>query len=70
LLLGTWLLSTSSLTSCKRPEPVLVPVGEVEVVRRLENGNWEVKPGLILRLFDLKWENKILKARIRELEKK
>lgn len=49
---------------------MLIPVGEAEVVRRLDNGNYEVKPGLILRLFDLKWENKMLKARIRELEKK
>ena len=63
-------LSINSLTSCKRPEPVLIPVGEVEVIRRLDNGNWEVTPALIVRLFDLKWEVKILKARIKELEKK
>jgi len=42
----------------------------VAIVQKLANGNWEVKPGLILKFFDLKWENKILRAKLDECIKK
>jgi len=39
-------------------------------VQKLENGNWEVRPGLIYDYFKALAENKLLKIRIAELEKK
>jgi len=45
-------------------------VGEVAIVQKLPNGNYEVRPGLILKFFDLKWENKILQQKLDDCERK
>ena len=68
LLLIAFALSIG--TACFKPRPaVYIPI-EKDIVQKLANGNWEVKPGLIYDYFKALAENKLLKIRIAELEKK
>lgn len=59
-----------SISTCKRPDPIIYPIDQNSmVVGKLPNGNWEVKEGLVLNYLKALAENKILKAKIKELEK-
>ena len=57
-------------TACFKPRPTIYIPIEKDIVQKLENGNWEVRPGLIYDYFRTLAENKLLKIRIAELEKK
>jgi len=64
------ILLSLNIQTCKKPDPVLYPVDLNKVtVRKLENGNWEVKEGMVYDYLRLLAENKILKATIKELGK-
>ena len=57
------------ISTCKTPEVVMYPVDLNQVtVQKLPNGNCEVKDGMVYNYVILLAENKILKARIKELE--
>ena len=68
LLICLW---GSISTSCKRPEPVIYPIGvDNMVVARLDNGNYEVKPGFVHSYFKLIAENIVLRLKVEKYEKK
>ena len=67
ILLISLLLSIS--ITCRRPEPVIYPIDTNNmVVRMLENGNYEVKPGFVHNYFKLIAENVVLKLKIKKFE--
>lgn len=55
-----------SVNTCKKPEPELIPIGAVKVVKKLDNGNFEVTPALIELIHELAYKVKKLEL---ELEK-
>jgi len=68
LLTSLWL---SISTSCKHPEPIIYPIDvDNMVVARLDNGNYEVKPGFVHNYFKLIAENVVLKLKIQKFEEK
>lgn len=57
-------------TACFKPRPAIYVPIEKNIVQKLANGNWEIRPGLIYDYFKVLAENKLLKIKIAELEKK
>lgn len=55
-----------SISGCKRPEPELIPIGDVRVIQKLESGNFEVTAAFVLKLLELAKEVRQLEL---ELEK-
>lgn len=41
------------LSSCKKPEPRLIAVGDARVVQKLKNGNFEVTPAFVKMTWEL-----------------
>jgi len=69
ILLISLLLSIG--ISCRQPKPKIYPIDTDElVVRFLENGNCEVKPGWIDKYFQLIRENVLLKMKLKKYEDK
>ena len=67
-LLATLILLTLffSATNCRKPEPVLVPIGDAKVVVQLPNGNWEVTPAFILEFGAYKGQVAILTLELKK----
>ena len=69
LLLITFLISITG--SCRKPDPVFIPYEKHEgVVRKLANGNWEVKPGYLLEHWGLLLKANIYKMKWKQCEDK
>lgn len=82
LPLSTLLLLVFLTTSgCKKPEPVLVPIGEVRVVGVIEKGNITyavgenpqsdyniVTPAFVIKLIDLAYEVKRLQLELKKCQ--
>lgn len=59
------------LITCRTPEPVIYPIDtDNMVVARLDNGNYEVKPGFIHNYFKLIAENVVLRLKVEKFERK
>ena len=64
-------LISLSVSTCKKPEPVLIPIGDARVVQKLPNGNFEVTPAFVKMTWDLAFKVKKLELELKkEREKK
>lgn len=59
------------VNTCKKPEPVLIPIGDAKVVQKLPNGNFEVTPAFVKVVWGLAYKVKRLELELaKEREKK
>jgi len=58
------LLISLLIGSCRESRVVLVPVGEVKVFGKMENGHWEVSEGFVQKFYWIQLENENLKEKL------
>lgn len=64
------LLIALLVSTCSKPVPELIPIGDAKVIAKLENGNFEVTPAFVKTFRELAVKVRLLELKLEKCREK